>query len=131
MAATTSATGDGGGQPTTKRGTIEVLPQAIITLAGQALESCPGVVGIADRHLRYGAAELLPREQFSRGVEVRFTGERIIIDLHLVVEYGRLLPEIAATVITNVKTAVEQMVGLPIVHVNVIIQGLRISETNP
>lgn len=111
-----------------QRGTIEVSPQAITTLAGRALADCPGVVGIADRHLRFGAADLLPTERYARGVDVRFIGERIAIDLYLVIEYGVRLADVAQEAIRRVKAAVEEMIGLPIVQVNVIVQGLRVSD---
>jgi uncharacterized alkaline shock family protein YloU len=113
-----------------QRGTIEVAPQAITTLAGRALADCPGVVGIADKHLRFGAADLLPAERYARGAEVHFVGDRIVIDLYLVLDYGVQLAEVAQEAITRVKAAVETMLGLPIVQVNVIVQGLRVSDPN-
>ena len=114
----------------THRGTIEVSPQAITTLAGRALTDCPGVVGIADKHLRLGIPDLLPAERYARGVEVRFVGERIAIDLYLVIDYGLRIADVALEAIARVKAAVEQMIGLPIVQVNVIVQGLRVNDPN-
>lgn len=111
-----------------RRGTIEVSPQAIATVAGRVVSECYGVVGIAGKRLRFGAAELLPPEQFAQGVEVRFVGDRIAIDLYLVMEYGLRLSEVAHNAMESVKYAVELVLGLPVVQVNVIVQGLRVSD---
>lgn len=131
-------------QRATDRGTIEVAPQALATLAGRALVDCPGVVGIADKHLRFGAADLLPADQYVRGIDVRIisdrlserlgerlgkaVNERIEIDLYLVVEYGLPIAAVAHEAIERVKATVDAMLGMPRVQVNVIVQGLRVSD---
>lgn len=112
----------------TRRGSIEVAPQAIATIAGRAVLESPGIVGIAGRHLRFGGAEMLPPEHFGQGIDVRFIGERIAIDLHVVVEYGLRIADVAHEAMVRVKIAVEQMLGLPVVQVNIIVQGLRIGD---
>jgi uncharacterized alkaline shock family protein YloU len=117
-------------QPTERqqrRGKIEVSPQAIGTIAGRAVSECYGVVGIASKRLRNGAAELLPAERYHQGIEVQFTNDQIIIDLYVVLEYGLRISEIAHNIMSNVKFAVEKMLGVPVVQVNVNVQGLRVS----
>jgi uncharacterized alkaline shock family protein YloU len=131
----------------TERGTIEVAPQAIATLAGRTVGECPGVVGIADKHLRFGAPDLLPADQYMRGIDVRIVSdrlserigerlgravnERIEIDIYLVVEYGLRIADVARTAIERVKEAVDAMLGMPRVQVNVIVQGLRVGDQSP
>ncbi len=131
-------------QRATERGTIEVSPQAIATLAGRAVADIPGIVGIADKRLRFGAPDMLPPDQYLRGIDVRIVGdrlserigerlgkpvnERIEIDLYLVVDYGVRLSEVATEAIERVKAAVDTVLGVPRVQVNVIIQGLRVSD---
>ncbi|HEY7347518.1 MAG TPA: Asp23/Gls24 family envelope stress response protein [Ktedonobacterales bacterium] len=110
-----------------RRGKIEVSPQAIGTIAGRAVSECYGVVGIAGKRLRNGAAELLPAERYHQGIEVQFSNEQIIIDLYVVLEYGLRISEIAHNIMGNVKFAVEKMLGVPVVQVNVNVQGLRVS----
>jgi uncharacterized alkaline shock family protein YloU len=110
------------------RGTIEVAPQAIATVAGRAAMDCDGIVGIAGKHQRFGAAELLPPERYTHGIEVHLAGNHITIDLHLILEYGRSIPTIAYTIMKQVQSAVESALALPVVQVNVIIQGLRVSD---
>jgi len=110
------------------KGKIEVSPQAIRTIAGRAVTECYGVVGIAARRLHGGMAELLPPQRYHQGIVVHFTNGQIVIDLYVVMEYGLRISEIAHNIMNNVKFAVEQMLGVPVVQVNVNVQGLRLSE---
>jgi len=111
-----------------QQGRIAVSPQAIRTIAGRAVAECYGVVGIAARRLRSGMAELLPPQRYHQGIVVRFINEQIVIDLYVVMEYGLRISEIAHNIMNNVKFAVERMLDLPVVQVNVHVQGLRVSE---
>jgi uncharacterized alkaline shock family protein YloU len=110
-----------------RRGRIEVSPQAITTIAGRAVTECYGVVGIAARRPRFGALELVPPEQYRRGIEVRFVQDHVAIEVYVVLEYGLRISEIARNLIKDVKYAVEQALGLRVVEVSVNVQGLRVS----
>ncbi len=111
-----------------QRGTIEVAPKAIATMAGRAALAIPGVVGIAGRTLRFGGAELLPPERFSNGIIVRFAEDRITIQMYLIIEHGQRITDVAHQAMVAAKAAVEQMLGLPVVRVNITVQGLRVSD---
>ena len=54
-----------------KTGRIEISPQAIATLAGEAVLRCYGVVGMANKNLIDGIADLLQPDRWGRGVDVR------------------------------------------------------------
>jgi uncharacterized alkaline shock family protein YloU len=62
------------------------------------------------------------------GVAIDFAERRVVIDLYVVVEYGTRISEVASNVASGVKFSVEQALGLPIVQVNVNVQGVRISR---
>lgn len=113
------------------RGKIEVSARAIATVAGRATTECYGVVGIADRHARYVRLEVLPPERYDHGVDVRFVQDHVAIELYVVLEYGLRISEIARNLIKDVKYAVERTLGLPVVEVNVNVQGLRVSDQRP
>lgn len=110
-------------------GRIEVSPAAIAGLAAAAVLECYGVVGMSRRTLRDALAELLQRENYRRGVQVRVESQRIIIDLYVVLEYGVRISEVAHNIMENVKFRVEKALGVPIEEVNVHVQGLRMSAT--
>ena len=106
-------------------GKIEVLPNAIHSIAVQAVYECYGVVGIASPRLRNGQAVLLTEEQSSQGVQVRLVNDQIILEVYVVLEYGLRISEIAHNIMSSVKYSTEKMLGVPVAQVNVNVQGLR------
>ena len=112
----------------TSYGKIEVSPRTIAHIASRATQEAYGVVGLASRHARPGWAELLRREEEYKGVVVKFSGGRVIIDLYVVIEYGTRISEVARNIMSSVKFAVESALGVPVVQVNVNVQNIRISE---
>src|SRR5690348_15863231 len=114
-------------EPQVRRGEIEVSPQAIGTIAGRAVTECYGVEGIAAKRLRNGAAELLPAERYHSGVDIELSNDQILIDLFVVPAYGLRISETAHNIMSNVKFAVEKMLGMPVVHMIVNVLGLWVS----
>jgi uncharacterized alkaline shock family protein YloU len=105
-------------------GKIEVLPNAIHSIAVRAISECYGVVGITAPRLHNGRAVLLLPEQCNQGVRVRVVNEQIIIDVYVALEYGLRITEIAHNIMSSVKFSVEKMLGTPVSQVNVNVQGL-------
>ena len=109
-------------------GRVEITPGAVASLAARAVGECYGVVGLASRHSRPALAELLRKEESSKGVEVTITSDRVVIDLYVILEYGTRIATVAENIMSNVKFAVEQALGTPAVEINVNVQGIRVSE---
>jgi uncharacterized alkaline shock family protein YloU len=106
-------------------GKIEVLPNAIHTIAAQAISECYGVVGIAAPRLHNGQAVLLPPERSNQGVQARLVNDQLIIEVYVALEYGLRISEIAHNIMSSVKFSAEKMLGIPVAQVNVNVQGLR------
>ncbi len=111
-------------------GRVEVSPEAIATIASQAvIEKAYGVVGLASRKLRNGRAEMLRPEQYREGIQIRFDGDEIILDLYVIIQYGIRVSEVAHNIMSNVKFEVERHLGRPVAEVNVNVQGLSNPES--
>ncbi len=111
-------------------GKIEVLPNAIHTIAVQAVSECYGVVGIAAPRLHNGQAVLLPAGQLNQGVQLRIVNDQIIVEVYVALEYGLRISEIAHNIMSSVKFSIEKMLGVPVARVNVNVQGLSHSSNN-
>lgn len=109
-------------------GKIEISPTAIASLAGQAVLECYGVVGMANKNLRDGIAEILPGGNYRRGIDVKVIEHQVYIDLYVVIQYGTRISEVAHGIMNRVKFSVEKALGLPVAEVNVHVQGLQIDE---
>ena len=114
---------------TTEYGKIFVTNDVIAVLAGSAALDCYGLVGMASRkQLKDGIAELLGRENLSRGVEVRRENGRLEIDLYIIVSYGTKISVVANNVQTKVKYVLNDVVGLQVDDVNIFVQGVRVAR---
>ncbi|MBE3559180.1 MAG: Asp23/Gls24 family envelope stress response protein [Ktedonobacteraceae bacterium] len=105
-------------------GKIEVLPNAIHTIAVQAASECYGVLGIASPRLHNGQAILLPPEQRNQGVRVHVVNNQLVIDIYVALEYGLRISEVAHNIMSSVKFSIEKMLGIAVAQVNVNVQGL-------
>lgn len=110
-------------------GNIYVSHRAISTIAYQSAIESYGVVGLAAKNFAEGIAQALVRDPMM-GVDVKYDGQTIEIDLYIVVEYGTRIKMVAESVGNNVRYRVEKSIGIPVEKVNVHIRGLRISDTD-
>ncbi len=109
-------------------GRIEISPTAIASLAGQAVLECYGVVGMANKNLGAGIAEVLSRGNIRKGVDVKVIERQVYIDLYVVIQHGTRISEVAHGIMNRVKFVVEKALGLDVAQVNVHVQGLHIDE---
>ncbi len=109
------------------KGKIDISSATIATITNQAVHQCYGVVGMASKNLVNGIAQLLTRDN-RRGVDIKVDGDKIVIDVYVIVEYGVRIRVVAESIQNTVKFHVEKALGLPVHSVNVYVQGLRMSE---
>ena len=111
----------------TEMGVIGIDNEVIARIAGTAAMECYGVVGMAARNIKDGLVGLLKRESLTKGVRLQTQDEGdLIIDLHIIVEYGTNITAIAQTLMDNVRYKVEETVGLQVQAVNVFVEGVRV-----
>ena len=107
---------------------MEISDAVIAVIAGTAASECYGLVGMAARNVQDGLIDLLRQEHYERGVEVEAKGEALVIRLHIVVEYGTKISEVAHNVMQRVKYAVETACGIPVQSVDVRVEGVRVTQ---
>ncbi len=117
------------GEDTTTLGGIHISPNAVATIACQATLESYGVVGLAARNLADGLMKSITRDP-SRGITVRYNGEELDIEIHIIVEYGTRISSVAESVANTVRFHVEKALGLKVNSVNVHVAGLRVSDTD-
>jgi uncharacterized alkaline shock family protein YloU len=108
-------------------GNILVSHRAIATVACQTALSSYGVVGMAAKNLANGIANVLLKDP-TNGVEVRYDGSLVDLDIYVVLEYGTRIKSVASTIAHQVQYQVETTFGLKVNRVNIHVRGLRISD---
>jgi uncharacterized alkaline shock family protein YloU len=103
-------------------GRITIAPEAVAQIVGHTAAECYGVVGMAGKRR---VARLLTREKPTQGIEVEGRDAGLVIDLHVIVEYGLNLAEVAATIRSRVAYEVQRLTGIPVAAVEVHIEDVR------
>ena len=98
----------------TALGKVVLSEEMLSNLAGQAAVECYGLVGMSAVRLRDGLAELLKKENLSRGVKIKFEDNQLVVELYVIVSYGTRIPEVAANVMEKVKYIMENITGIPV-----------------
>lgn len=107
-----------------KAGTIKIANEVVAIIAGLAATEVEGVAGMSGGFAG-GIAEMLGRDNLSKGVEVEVGEEETTIDLYIVIEYGSRIPEVSQNIQQNVSEGIESMTGLEVKNVNVHVQGVH------
>jgi uncharacterized alkaline shock family protein YloU len=104
---------------TSTRGRISIAGKAVAQIVAHTVAECYGVVGMDGSRV----GRLLARD--TRGVDVRRTPGGLEITLHVVVEYGLNLAEVAATIRSRVAYEVERLTALEVASVEVHVADVR------
>ena len=110
----------------TDLGVVTVSDEVIVQVAGYAALNCYGIVGMASKRSTDGIVQLMGRENLGRGVRVRPSGEKVDVDLFIIVEDGISISAVAASIIETVKYQVEHLTGIPVGRVNVCVEDIRV-----
>src|ERR1700751_4235181 len=89
-------------------GRITISSEAIAQIVAETAVECYGVVGLKGS-LRGGLARARGRPS---GIEIGREGGEVTVDLHVVVEYGLNLAEVASSVGNRVAYGTERLTGL-------------------
>ncbi|ADQ14827.1 Asp23/Gls24 family envelope stress response protein [Halanaerobium hydrogeniformans] len=108
-------------------GTIKIADEVVSIITGLAATEIEGVAGMSGG-LVGGIADMLGRKNLSKGVKVEVDGKDALIDVYVVIDYGKSIPDVAWQIQDNVKEAVEGMTGLNVKTINVHVQGVNLPE---
>src|SRR5687767_6744911 len=84
------------------KGRIEISPLAIARIASHVVLQSYGVVGMAAPNLASDLAWTLTRDP-NRGIEVHASGDEVVIDLYVIIEYGTRITAVATSLINAVR----------------------------
>ncbi len=108
-------------------GTVKISDDVVSIISGIAATEVKGVAGMSGG-IAGGIAELLGRKNQSKGVKVTIGEKEVNIDLHVIMEYGVKIPDVAWEIQEKFKKAVETMTGLNVVEVNIHVQGVTMDK---
>lgn len=112
------------------QGRTSIADTVVSKIAGIATREVSGVHSLGGGAARAVGAirERIPGSStnHSQGISVEVGEKEAAIDIQLVAEYGVSIADLAKGIRTNVINAVERMVGLTVVEVNIEVQDIHI-----
>jgi len=103
-----------------EHGRLTITREAVAEIVAETALACYGIVGLS-------AGSRVGRMFRRDGTAVEGGPDGLRIELHVVVEHGLNLAEVAATVRSQVAYEVERLTGLTVSAVEVVIQRVRAS----
>ena len=106
-------------------GTVSFATEVVATIAGLAATEVEGVASMSSQNS--GLADMFSRKNtrnFTKGVRIDLDGNKVTVDITIVVEYGSPVPDVARSIQENVKKAIETMSGLDVHAVDVHVSGV-------
>ncbi len=107
-------------------GKISIADSAIAKVAKNAALECYGIVDTVSRKLTDSLSELLRKQPDGRGVKVVTNGDRIYIDVNVIIKYGVSINAVAESLKESIKYKVERFTGMIVDTVNVNIIGVKL-----
>ena len=107
-------------------GKISISDLAIAKVASQAAVESYGIVDTVARRFSDTIAELLKRDAGGKGVKVTTQGNRIFIDVYVIIKYGVSIEAVAESLKESIKYKVENFTGMIVDTVNVNVVGLKL-----
>jgi uncharacterized alkaline shock family protein YloU len=101
-----------------EQGRLTISRDAVAGIVAETTLACYGVVGLS-------AATRVGRMLRRDGIAIEGGADALRVELHVVVEHGLNLAEVAATVRSQVAYEVERLTGLTVAAVEVVIQRVR------
>ncbi|MFE9426058.1 Asp23/Gls24 family envelope stress response protein [Kitasatospora sp. NPDC006697] len=115
-----------------QRGRTALADGVVEKIAGMAAREVHGIHALGSGLARtFGAMrDRVPggRTSVSRGIKAEVGEKQTAIDIALVVEYGVVIPELAAAVRRNIITSVERLTGLEVVEVNIAVNDVHLPD---
>ncbi len=78
--------------------------------------------------LKDGIAELLKKENYTKGIVVRNTDEGLELDMYIIVSHGVKISEVVREVQQRVKYMLEKTLELDFRQVNVYVQDVKVMK---
>ena len=108
-----------------KIGKISIADGVVASIAGIAAIEVEGVSKLTGNISKELVAKL---GNLANGVKVEITDGNVVVDVSLEVEYGTSIKKVSEGVQEKVKQAIENMTGLHVRVVNVVVSGIKMNK---
>ncbi len=102
--------------------------KVIKKMAGMAATEIPGILAMSGNFISGLTDKILNADDPTKGITVAVGKKQVAIDMKVVCEYGRNIPEIFQAIVDKVSGVIKEMTGLDVVEVNVHVYDVLTKE---
>lgn len=117
------------GETTNAYGSIKIAEEAVASIVSLAAAQIKGVAAMSGS-MAAGLTEKLGKKNLAKGVKVEINEQDVIVALHIFVEYGVKIPQLALDIQNEVRDTVQTMTGLKVKEVNIYVQGISFEHND-
>lgn len=114
-------------QKNENKGCVQIADDVVAVIAGLAATEVKGVAAIAG-NITNELMSKSGKKHLSKGVKIAISGNRVKINLAIMMEYGYNIPGTCTKVQDRVKAAVENMTGLIVTDVDIRIASVEMQK---
>ena len=107
-------------------GEVKISEDVISVVAGLAVSEIDGVE--VANSITDGLVEKFVKKNYAKGIRVEMNENEVSVDVHVVVEYGIKIPDVAWELQETVKKNIETMTNLSVLGVNIFVEGISIER---
>ena len=107
-------------------GNISITDRTVAKFVQHNTLDCYGVVGFVSSGIISTILENIFKKSMTKGVKVKTTGDRITIDVYVIIKYGVSINAVAESLKESIKYKVERFTGMLVDTVNINIMGIQV-----
>ena len=116
----------GGAENTNDQGTVKLHESVIASVVKNAACSVEGVIRLAGTGLADSIADILgTKKKNDSAIKIELEEDNAQIEISIIVEYGKNIPNLALDVQTTVIEEVKNITGLNVANIDVLVQGVE------
>lgn len=108
-----------------RRGKTTIAPDVLVTIARLSTLSVPGVARMSPAPV---AVDRLFQRAAQDGVRIEVRQMAVIVDLHVIIRHDASVREVCREVQTTVARAIQEMVGMHVLAVNVHVEDVSFAD---
>lgn len=105
-------------------GALKISQEVLASIARYAALEMDGVESVATGNI--GVKGLITKTSYIKAIKIEMAEEVVNVEISIIVKQGVKIPEVAHAVQLNIKTAIQNMTGLAVAKVDVVIAGVSI-----
>lgn len=116
------------GRIDTGYGEVTIDNEVLAKVTGVTAVECYGIVGMAMVNVTSGIAKLLKGDSITKGISLKVEDNTILIELHIVIEYGVNIKAVTDNLISTLTYKLETFSGLDVGRINIFVEDVRVDE---